>query len=168
VANDSVHIMDFTPVIIKVRRIVRSINLESKKVQKEYGVSIPQLLCLEYLKEAPNYQATQRVIRDHMRLNSSTMTGIINRLERKGFVARLPKSGDKRVTNIALTSNGERILKNTPDLMQKRLDMKLRSLSDTEIGKINDALDLLINMLEIEDIDASPVLTGGEENIRDF
>ncbi|GET34454.1 MarR family transcriptional regulator [Prolixibacter bellariivorans] len=160
--------MDFTPVIIKVRRIVRSINLESKKVQKEYGVSIPQLLCLEYLKEAPNYQATQRVIRDHMRLNSSTMTGIINRLERKGFVARLPKSGDKRVTNIALTSNGERILKNTPDLMQKRLDMKLRSLSDTEIGKINDALDLLINMLEIEDIDASPVLTGGEENIRDF
>lgn len=160
--------MDFTPVIIKIRRIVRSINLESKKVQKEYGVSIPQLLCLEYLKEAPNYQATQRMIRDHMRLNSSTMTGIINRLERKGFVARLPKSGDKRVTNIALTSNGERILKNTPDLMQKRLDVKLRSLSDAEIGKINNALDLLIKMLEIEDIDASPVLTGGEENIRDF
>lgn len=160
--------MDFTPVIIKIRRIVRSINLESKKVQKEYGVSIPQLLCLEYLKEAPNYQATQRMIRDHMRLNSSTMTGIINRLEKKGFVARLPKSGDKRVTNIALTSNGERILKNTPDLMQKRLDVKLRSLSDEEINKINNALDTLINMLEIEDIDASPVLTGGEENTRDF
>jgi DNA-binding MarR family transcriptional regulator len=160
--------MDFTPVIIKIRRIVRSINLESKKVQKEYGVSIPQLLCLEYLKEATNYQATQRMIRDHMRLNSSTMTGIINRLEKKGYVARLPKSGDKRVTNIALTSNGERILKNTPDLMQKRLDVKLRSLSDEEISKINDALDTLINMLEIEDIDASPVLTGGEENARDF
>jgi DNA-binding MarR family transcriptional regulator len=160
--------MDFTPVIIKVRRIVRSINLESKKVQKEYGVSIPQLLCLEYLKEAPNYQATQRMIRDHMRLNSSTMTGIINRLEKKGFVARLPKSGDKRVTNIALTSNGERILKNTPDLMQKRLDVKLRNLSDEELGNINNALDILITMLEIENIDASPLLTGGEENLRDF
>ncbi|GET22314.1 MarR family winged helix-turn-helix transcriptional regulator [Prolixibacter denitrificans] len=160
--------MDFTPVIIKIRRIVRSINLESKKVQKEYGVSIPQLLCLEYLKEAPNYQATQRMIRDHLRLNSSTMTGIINRLEKKGYVARLPKSGDKRVTNIALTSSGERILTHTPDLMQKRLDVKLRSLSDEEINKINSALDTLIDMLEIEDIDASPVLTGGEENVRDF
>jgi DNA-binding MarR family transcriptional regulator len=160
--------MDFTPVIIKIRRIVRSINLESKKVQKEYGVSIPQLLCLDYLKEAPHYQATQRMIRDHMRLNSSTMTGIINRLEKKGYVARLPKSGDKRVTNIALTSRGERILENTPDLMQKRLDVKLRSLSDEEIGKINTALETLIGMLEIEDIDASPLLTGGEENIRDF
>ncbi|GET24990.1 MarR family winged helix-turn-helix transcriptional regulator [Prolixibacter sp. NT017] len=160
--------MDFTPVIIKIRRIVRSINLESKKVQKEYGVSIPQLLCLEYLKEAPNYQATQRMIRDHMRLNSSTMTGIINRLEKKGYVARLPKSGDKRVTNIALTSSGERILTHTPDLMQKRLDVKLRNLSDEEINKINGALDTLIDMLEIEDIDASPVLTGGEENVRDF
>jgi len=160
--------MDFTPVIIKIRRIVRSINLESKKVQKEYGVSIPQLLCLEYLKEATNYQATQRMIRDHLRLNSSTMTGIINRLEKKGYVARLPKSGDKRVTNIALTSSGERILTHTPDLMQKRLDVKLRSLSDEEINKINNALDTLIDMLEIEDIDASPVLTGGEENVRDF
>ena len=111
--------MDYKAILIKIRRIVRSINLESKKVQKDFGVSIPQILCLEYLKSAPNYQATQRNIRDHLNLNSSTVTGIIGRLEKNGLLARLPKSGDKRVTNITLTSAGDELLKRTPDLLQQ-------------------------------------------------
>src|SRR6056297_3703570 len=99
--------MDTTEILIKVRKIVRSINLESKKIQKEYGVSIPQVLCLNYLQKAEGFQATQGEIRKFLNLNSSTVSGIIDRLERKGYVARLPRSGDKRVVNITLTSGGE-------------------------------------------------------------
>ena len=50
--------MNYTEIIIKIRQIVRSINLESKKVQSDFGVSIPQVLCLEFLKQSPNYQAS--------------------------------------------------------------------------------------------------------------
>src|SRR5690554_6744379 len=92
--------MDYRGILIRVRRIVRSINLESKKVQKDFGVSIPQILCLEYLKSSPNYQATQRAIREHLNLNSSTVTGIITRLEKHGLLARLPKSGDRKSTRL--------------------------------------------------------------------
>ena len=46
---------DANEILLKIRKIVRSINLESKKVQKEYGVSIPQILCLEYLNRSENY-----------------------------------------------------------------------------------------------------------------
>ncbi|MDZ7777296.1 MAG: MarR family transcriptional regulator [Bacteroidales bacterium] len=90
-------------IIIKIRQIVRSINLESKKIQKEYGVSIPQVLCLSYIRDAPNFQTTQKNIRNYLNLNASTVTGIINRLEKKGYIARLPKLGDKRITSITLT-----------------------------------------------------------------
>jgi len=158
--------MEYKNILIKIRRIVRSINLESKKVQKDYGVSIPQILCLEYLKNAPNYQATQKSVRDHLKLNSSTVTGIISRLERKGLLARLPKSGDKRVTTITLTSIGDELLKQTPDLLQQRLAAKLKSISDSESERINKSLDVLIHMLEIEDIEASPLLTA-EDSIRE-
>ncbi|TKG94655.1 MarR family transcriptional regulator [Puteibacter caeruleilacunae] len=154
--------MNYTTILIKVRRIVRSINLESKKVQKDYGVSIPQMLCLEYLKSSPNYQATQKCIRDHLKLNSSTVTGIISRLEKKGLLARLPKIGDRRTTNITLTSKGDDMLKNTPDLLQQRLASKLSKISDEDLENINDALDLLVEMLEIEHLEASPMLTGEE------
>ncbi|MBN2595674.1 MarR family transcriptional regulator [Labilibaculum sp.] len=151
--------MDYKNIIVKIRRIVRSINLESKKIQKDHGVSIPQILCLECLKNSPNYQATQKSIRDQLNLNSSTVTGIISRLERKGMLARLPKIGDRRTTLIALTSTGDNLLKSTPDLLQQRLAFKLKKVSDEELELIGKSLDILVNMLEIEDLEASPLLT---------
>lgn len=151
--------MEYKEIIIKIRRIVRSINLESKKMQKDHGVSIPQILCLEYLKNSPNYQATQKSIRDHINLNSSTVSGIISRLENKGMLARLPKIGDRRTTVIALTSMGDKLLSSTPDLLQQRLSVKLKKVPDKDLQAISASLEMLVNMLEIEDLEASPLLT---------
>ena len=151
--------MDYRGILIRVRRIVRSINLESKKVQKDFGVSIPQILCLEYLKSSPNYQATQRAIREHLNLHSSTVTGIITRLEKHGLLARLPKSGDKRVTHITLTSAGDELLEKTPDLLQQRLASKLERLSPGKVEQISATLDQLIEMLELEESEEIPFLS---------
>lgn len=158
--------MDTTEILIKIRKIVRSINLESKKIQKEYGVSIPQVLCLNYLYGSTNYQATQGEIRKFMNLNSSTVSGIINRLEVRGLVARLPKSGDKRVVNIALTSKGDMLLKKIPPLLHEELTKKLQKLDAETIEQIEKSLELLINILEISEIEASPLITI-EENLAD-
>lgn len=158
--------MDTTEILIKIRKIVRSINLESKKIQKEYGVSIPQVLCLNYLYGSTNYQATQGEIRKFMNLNSSTVSGIINRLEVRGLVARLPKSGDKRVVNIALTSKGDMLLKKIPPLLHEELTKKLQKLDAETIEQTEKSLELLINILEISEIEASPLITI-EENLAD-
>lgn len=157
--------MDTTEILIKIRKIVRSINLESKKIQKEYGVSIPQVLCLGYLKDSENYQASQGEIKKFLNLNSSTTSGIINRLEAKNLVARLPKSGDKRVVNIALTSNGDKLLAKIPFLLHEQLTKKLDELKPAAIRQIHESLELLIEMLEITDVDASPLITF-EENLE--
>ncbi len=158
--------MDTTEIIIKIRKIVRSINLESKKIQKEYGVSIPQILSLNYLNESANYQATQGELRKFLHLNSSTTSGIINRLENKGLVARLPKLGDKRVVTIALTSKGEKLLKQIPSLLHLQLSNKLEKLDEKTFKNVEISLDLLINLLEIEGIEASPMLTI-EDNLEE-
>jgi DNA-binding MarR family transcriptional regulator len=151
--------MDTTEILIKIRKIVRSINLESKKIQKEHGVSIPQILCLKFLNESPNYQSTQGEIRKFLNLNSSTVSGIINRLEKKGYLARLPKIGDKRVVNIALTSSGEKLLGILPALLHDQLSKNLQSLDDSELSRVQESLDKLVNLLEIEQLEASPMIT---------
>lgn len=151
--------MDTTEILIKIRKIVRSINLESKRVQKEHGVSIPQILCLSYLYGSPNYQAGQGEIKKFMNLNSSTVSGIINRLEVKGLVARLPKSGDKRVVNIALTSNGDKLLTKIPALLHEQLSEKLLKLDNTTLEGIQQSLQLLVDLLEIDELEASPLIT---------
>lgn len=151
--------MDTTEILIKIRKIVRSVDIESKKIQKEYGVSIPQVLCLSFLNESPNYQSTQGEIRKFLSLNSSTVSGIINRLEKKGLLARLPKSGDKRVVNIALTSSGEKLLSTIPSLLHEQLSKKLQKLDDTELTKVQESLETLVRLLDIEQVEASPLIT---------
>jgi len=151
--------MDTTEILIKIRRIVRSIDIESKKIQKEYGVSIPQVLCLSFLHESASYQATQGEIRKFLNLNSSTVSGIINRLEKKGLLARLPKSGDKRVVNIALTSAGDKLLSAIPSLLHEQLSEKLQKLNEPDLAKVEDSLEILVQLLEIEQVEASPLIT---------
>lgn len=158
--------MDTTEILIKVRKIVRSINLESKKIQKEYGVSIPQVLCLNYLRKAKNYQATQGELKKFLNLNSSTVTGIINRLEKKGYIASLPKTGDKRVKNIVITSAGDKMLERIPLLLHDQLTKKLTKLDSNKLQQVEESLNTLVQLLDIEDIDASPVITI-EDNISE-
>jgi len=151
--------MDTNEILIKIRKIVRSVDIESKKIQKEYGVSIPQVLCLSFVKESHNYQSTQNEIRKFLNLNSSTVSGIICRLETKGLLARLPKSGDKRVVNIALTSTGDKLLSTIPSLLHEQLSEKLSKLGDDELKKVEVSLDTLVRLLDIEQLKASPLIT---------
>lgn len=151
--------MDTKEILIKIRKIVRSVDIESKKIQKEYGVSIPQVLCLSFLHESSNYQATQGEIRKFLNLNSSTVSGIINRLEKKGLVARLPKSGDKRVVNIALTSAGDTLFGSIPSLLHEQLSNKLDKLGDEELVRVEESLETLVRLLDIEQVEASPLIT---------
>jgi len=154
--------MESTEILIKIRKIVRSINLESKKIQKEYGVSIPQVLCLQYLRDSANYQAGQGDIRKFLNLNASTASGIVNRLEAKGLAARLPKSGDKRVVTIALTSKGDQLMQKIPSLLHERLSEKLVKLDDSTLENIKSSLELLVNILEIDDVEAFPLISNDD------
>lgn len=155
--------MRYTDVLISIRQIVRSVNLESKRIQKEYGISIPQLLCLNFLNEAPNYKATHKQIKSFLQLNASTVTGIITRLERKGLVARLPSENDRRVGYIVLTAQGAELLRKAPEPLHEIVAVKLKSLSDDDLKDLRRAFDTIIKFLEIDDVSAAPIITAATD-----
>lgn len=154
--------MDTTTILIDIRKIVRSINLESKRIEKNHGISIPQLLCLNFLSEQNAMQSTSTKIKDFLQLNASTVTGIISRLQQKGMVAKLPNLEDKRSSTIALTRKGNELIQNTPDLLHQRLSNKLDQLPEQEIKSLQQNLDLIIELLEITNIDAAPLISDDE------
>lgn len=154
--------MDSLEIIVSIRKIVRSLNLESKGIQKEFGLSITQLLCLGHLEKSPNYQSNHKELMNLLSLNSSTVTGIINRLEKRGYVVRLPKQGDKRVTYITLTASGIKLLEETPNVLHDRLAKKLDNLSDDNREMIKQALEIITSAMQIHQLDASPLLTPEE------
>ncbi|MFK7806735.1 MAG: MarR family winged helix-turn-helix transcriptional regulator [Saprospiraceae bacterium] len=150
--------MKYTDILIQIRHIVRSVNLESKRIEKEYGISIPQLLCMNFLNDKENFQASHKEIKDFLKLNASTVTGIISRLESKGFVARLPKRNDKRIGMIAITSKGVDLLKQTPEPLHQQLSSKLKTLSPEALQKVQDSFETIIDFLEIENVDLAPII----------
>jgi DNA-binding MarR family transcriptional regulator len=140
-------------VLIKIRQIMRSINQESKRIEKEFGVSIPQVLCLKYLKTSPNFQTTQNDLRVFLNLNASSVHGIIDRLERKGLIARLPKMGDKRKVQLSLTSKGDKLIHGIPPTLHDRLAKNLEKHDQATIAQLQNHLHLLSQLMEIEYVD---------------
>ncbi|MBR9919430.1 MAG: MarR family transcriptional regulator [Bacteroidetes bacterium] len=149
--------------MINLRKIIRSVNLESKRIEKEFGLSIPQLLCLIYLNTKEGLKASHKEIKDYLQLNASTVTGIISRLEKKALLQRLPKQADKRLRLIALTATGKALLDETPDPLHQRLSKKLNNLSPGQLQELEHAFERIIGFLHLEKVDAAPIFTSGAD-----
>ena len=150
-------------ILSDLRRIIRAVNLEGKRVEREYGVSIPQYLCLSYLNEQPDYIASMKEIKDALQLNPSTTTGIVQRLERNGFVAKLPKSQDKRKSLVILTDRGAGIVRENPQILHDKIVERLDGLSSADFQRLKTSFDTIIEFLEIERVDAAPIVTAETE-----
>lgn len=151
--------MKYIEILVKLRKIIRSINLESKKIEKELGISIPQLLVLKYLSDQNDYRAFAKDIKGYINLNASTVSGIISRLESKSLVAKLPKQDDKRATYIILTAKGADLLHKSPPTLQEKLSQRLKKLTPSQIEELDKNIELLTLILNVEDMDAAPLLT---------
>ena len=150
--------MNYIDILVKLRKIIRSINLESKQIEKQYGISIPQLLCLQFLSGQEDYKASASQIKDFIQLNASTVSGIISRLEAKGLVAKLPNFKDKRATFITLTAKGADLLKESPTTLQEKLKARLSLLSTEQISELNKNIELLVQIMDAEHLSASPLV----------
>ena len=151
--------MKYIEILVKLRKIIRSINLESKKIEKELGISIPQLLVLKYLSDQNDYRAFAKDIKGYINLNASTVSGIISRLGSKGLIAKMPKPNDKRATYIILTAKGADVLHKSPPTFQEKVSKRLKKLTQEQIEELDRNIELLTLIMDVEDMDAAPLLT---------
>ncbi len=158
--------MEYTDIIISLRKVIRSINLENKKIEKKYGVSTPQILILNFLKEKEDCQSTATELKKFLNLNASTVTGIISRLESKRLIARIPNNKDKRVVKISLTIEGIGLINKIPVVLHEKFAERLKKLDPKSIVAIQKSIEILVSLLDAEDIDASPELSS-IENLSD-
>ena len=99
-------------------------------------------------------------LKEHLSLNASTVSGIVARLESKGLIARLPNPFDKRSTPIVLTSNGNKLIKQTDESLHERVMRKSNSLTEEEYRQILVSFQNIIEIFDIDNVDASPIISG--------
>jgi DNA-binding MarR family transcriptional regulator len=78
-----------------------------KKLNKKNLLSAPQLNCILALYEYAPMPLSQ--IAKNLLVKSSTVTGIVDRLEQKGLAERTRVSQDRRIITIQLTQAGKQL-----------------------------------------------------------
>jgi len=140
-------------IIYQIRRLAQARELYTKELNKNYAVTAAQLNCLLALHENGPLPPSQ--IAKIIMVKSSTVTGIIDRLEQKRLVERLRKSPDRRVITIQLTETGEKLADNAPPPIQQKILDGLRALDRKEIEGVVFSLKMLTRMLDVEDLEVS-------------
>ncbi len=138
-------------IIFSIRKLMQARELYTKELEKKYHVSTPQLNCLIALYENGPLPPSQ--IARHIMVKSSTVTGIIDRLEQKGLVKRLRNSPDRRVITIELTETGKGLARDAPPPIQQKIVDGLKRLSEVETDQIVLGLTKLTNMLDVQDLE---------------
>jgi len=135
-----------------LRRIFKSIQQYSEEVLKEFGVTGPQLWLLKTLRQEDETSVSK--LSQKMSLHISTVSGIIDRLEEKGYVARKREKVDRRVVTVGLTRRGRQITSKAPEPAQGKLLYGLRKLSHQEVMELHMALQKIVHLMEVEHIKA--------------
>ena len=145
-----IHTMRTKEIIYAIRRLMQAGEHYTKELNKIYNVSAAQINCLIALQENGPLSPSQ--IAKHVMVNSSTVTGIIDRLEKKDLVKRLRISPDRRVITVELTNTGKILAENAPSPIQQKIIDGLHALSTDEIEDIAFTLKRLTDMLDVQDL----------------
>ena len=143
-------------VLISLRRIIRATDLQSKRMMKLSGLTIPQMMVLRAIQSLGD--VTVRKISHEVSLSQATVTTILNRLEAKQLVDRVRSNVDKRVVNARLTEYGRDVLSDAPPLLHEKFIERFESLQEWEKTHILTALQRVASMMDADSIDAAPLL----------
>lgn len=146
-------------VIVALRRISRAIDLHSRALMQEYGLTAPQLAALQAVGELQPVSVSG--IARSIHLSLATVTGIFNRLESRELVKRSRNGPDRRTVMLELTGGGGELLKAAPSLLQDRFRRELAKLEQWEQRQLLASLQRIASMMDAEEIEAAPVLTSG-------
>jgi DNA-binding MarR family transcriptional regulator len=86
-------------------QLVDQVRVHMLECAASFELSPPQAMALRALETPLNMGDLAGILH----CDASNVTGIIDRLETRGLAERRPQPGDRRVKQIALTAEGERL-----------------------------------------------------------
>lgn len=146
-------------VLILLRKINQAIDLHSKDLNKKYGLTGPQLIILQEISQCSGLTITE--IGKRISLSQGTVTDIVYRLEKKGFLKREKSQSDKRKTELYVTDKCEKVLEKAPPPLQETFIDNFADLKDWEQFMVLSSLQRIVDMMSAKKIEVSPLLASG-------
>ena len=124
--------------LMRCSEMLKQISLryecECNRLLSEYDLTLSQLELQHFLfqQQEKGVAVNQRFIEEMLHLKNPTVTGILNRLESKGFVARVADPRDRRVNIVCLTDKACSLRDAVVATAEKTERMLLEGFTDAE------------------------------------
>lgn len=137
------------PMGFKIKQINNVYEKDLTERLKKLGITSSQCAVLDYLFHTDKEEVNQIDIEKSLNLKNPTVTGLLKRLDEKGFVFCVPSNTDKRRKKIYLTEKAYDIQRRM-EADRKKMDKALtRGMTKREIEAAQKALDkMLYNISE--------------------
>lgn len=143
-------------IVRSLRRIIRAVALYSKELLRRRNLTTSQLATLRQLGRRGALSAGD--LARGISVSQATITGIVDRLEKSGLLTRCRDSQDRRRVVIELTDAGREVVATSPPPLHERFVVRLAELPPEEREEIDRVLRRIVEMMEVEDVEAAPVL----------
>ncbi len=135
-------------VIVALRRITRAADIHSHLLQRDFGVTGPQLSTLRVIHRMQ--PVSTGALARAAYIGYATLTGILDRLEEHGYVTRTRDPADRRTVILNMTREGEKLLASAPSLLQTRLNEELRRMPSAEQSTLLNSLTRVASLMEAD------------------
>ncbi len=143
-------------VLVALRQIIQTIDLYSRHLVRECGLTGPQLVSLQEIHTAGEVAVGD--LARSVSLSQATITGILDRLEKQELILRRRDTVDRRRVMVRIEPAGEALLRDAPPPMQASFMTAFQKLEDWEQTMILSALQRLVVLMGARQIKAAPVL----------
>jgi DNA-binding MarR family transcriptional regulator len=149
--------------LVSLRKIMRAVDLHSKDLKRKFGLTGPQLIILQEV--ASHNQISASELARSVSLSQATVTDIVNRLAREGYLSKERSSTDKRRVMIRPLEKCRKILEKAPPPLQETFTNRFARLEHWEQMMLLSALNRIVYMMSAVEIDAQPILEAGSIDI---
>jgi len=112
------------------------------RLSAEHDLSLTQLRVLAILRDRRVRMST---LADHLGLERSTLSGLVDRAERRNLLQRAPNRTDGRAVDVLLTAEGARLARRLGAEVQRSLAPMTASLTPAEQRRLRTLLERLLD-----------------------
>ncbi len=139
---------DVSEIVNTVRLLQGVGQRQSREFVRQYRITGQQLGVLRIVALSPRVSLGE--VSERMYLHLSTVSGIVDRLEKRGYVTRERSDEDRRVVHLNVTADGRRVIKRTPLAGMGLLIHTIDRLPAEQLRDILKSLRLLLKVMKID------------------
>ncbi len=131
-----------------IRRIIQASDRYSRFLAHSSDITLPQLVALQAVVAEEGLST--REIAQRVHVSSSTLVGVIDRLELKGLIKRQRDANDRRLIHIVPTDKGCRFVATAPTPLGRGFEAAFEDLPDSRRQTMVKAIESLADMIACE------------------